>query len=85
MKTDAYFAGRQKYQYPQVSPFCQQIYSEDYLSLGDSVVVIREAIVRRPFRIFSSIYKLDYDLNEKLEELGFSRIYDSNSASGYRV
>jgi len=85
IKTDTYFAGGQKLRYPQVSSFCQQIYSEDYLSLRDSVVVIREAIVGRPFKIFSSIYKLDYDLNGKLDVLGFSRIYNSNSVSGYRL
>ncbi|WP_286859128.1 hypothetical protein [Methanosaeta sp. UBA356] len=85
IKTDEYLAGSQKFQYPPVSAFCQQIYSEDYLSLRDSIVVIRKSIVGRPFKIFSSIYKLDYDLNVKLEGLGFSRIYDSNGVSGYRA
>ncbi len=85
IKTDEYLAGSQKFQYPQVSAFCQQVYSEDYLSLADNIVVIREVTIGRPFKIFSSIYKLDYDLNAKLEELGFSRIYDSNSGSGYRA
>jgi len=83
IKTDEYFAGTQKFQNPQVSAFCQEIYSEDYLSLKESIVVIREAVVGRPFKIFSSIYKLDYDLNEKLDGLRFSRIYDSNAVSGY--
>ena len=83
VKTDEYLAGSQKFQYPQISAFCQQIYSEDYLSLRDGIVLIREAIVGRPFKIFSSIYKLDYDPNDKLDELRFSRIYDSNAVSGY--
>ncbi len=84
IKTDEYFAGSQKFQYPQVSAFCQQIYSNDYLSLRDHIIVIREVTVGRPFKIFSSINKLDYDLNAKLGGLGFSRIYDSNSGSGYQ-
>ena len=85
VRTDIYFAGSQAFQYPQLSSFCQNIYSEDYLSLRDDIVMVREAIVGRPFKIFSTIYKLDYDLNGKLERLGFSKIYDSNAVSGYRV
>lgn len=85
IKADRYLAGSQVFQYPQVSAFCQQIYAEDYLGLGDHIILVREAIVGRPFKIFSSIYKLDYDLSGKLEGLGFSQIYDSNSGSGYRL
>ena len=85
IKSDEYLAGSQKFQYLQVSAFCQQIYSEDYLSLRDCIVVIRKDIVGRPFKFFSSIYKLDYNLDTKLEGLGFSRIYDSNSGCGYRA
>jgi len=85
IKTDEYLAGSQKFHYPRVSAFCQQVYSEDYLSLADNIVVIREVTIGRPFKIFSSIYKLDYDLNTKLDGLGFSRIYDSNSGCGYRA
>lgn len=85
IKADGYFAGSQKYQYIQVSSFCQQIYSDDFISLRDHIVIVREAIVDRPFKVFSNIYRLDYDLNRKLEGLGFSRIYDSNSGSGYRL
>lgn len=84
IKTDSYLAGSQVFRYPQVSAFCQQIYSNDYLSLGDHIILVREAIVGRPFKIFSSIYKLDYDLNDKLDGLGFSRVYNSNSVSGYQ-
>ena len=47
--------------------------------------MIRDATVGRPFKLFSNIYRLDYDLNVKLDELGFSRIYDSNAGSGYRA
>jgi hypothetical protein len=84
IKSDAYFAGYPTIQYPQISAFCENIYSRDYLSLRDYITFIREDTVGKPFNLFSSIYKLEYDLNVKLDELGFSRIYDSNSGSGYR-
>lgn len=85
IKTDVYFAGFQALQHPQVSSFCQQIYTDDFFSMGDSLILIRKAIIGRPFKIFDNINKLDYDLNIKLERLGFSRIYDSNSGSGYHM
>lgn len=85
IKTDRYFAGSKVFQYPQVSAFCQQIYSENYLSLRNGIVMVREAIVGRSFQFYSGSYKLDYDLNDKLLGLGFSRIYDSNAGSGYRA
>ena len=84
IKSDVYFAGYPTIQYPQVSAFCENIYSRDYLSLRDYVTFIRKDTVGKPFKLFSSIYKLEYDLNVRLDELGFSRIYDSNSGSGYR-
>jgi len=85
IETDAYFVNCLDLQYPQISTFCQHLYSDDYLDLGDRILVVREVIVGRPFKIFSSIYKLDYDLNVKLDGLGFSRIYDSNAGSCYRL
>jgi len=85
IKTDAYFAGCQWFQYPQLSSLCQQVYSDDYLSLRGHIIVVREATIGRPFKFFSAIVKLDYDLNVKLDGLGFSRIYDSNSGSGYQA
>ncbi len=85
IKTDEYLAGSQKFQHPQVSAFCQQVYSNDYVSLSDHLIVTREVTIGRPFKIFSRIYRLDYDLNLKLDALGFSRIYNSNSGSGYQA
>lgn len=84
IKTDEYLAGSRRFQYPQVSAYCREIYSHDYLALKDQVVLIRGDTVGKPFKFFSSIYKLDYDLNMKLDEQGFSQIYDSNSVNGYR-
>ncbi|MDV4343031.1 hypothetical protein HL657_07550 [Methanoculleus sp. YWC-01] len=84
IKTDEYLAGSRRFQYPQISAFCKEIYSHDYVALKNQVVLIRKDTVGKPFKFFSSIYKLDYDLNMKLNEQGFSQIYDSNSVNGYR-
>jgi len=85
IKSDEYFAGIQNIQYPLVSSFSRQLHSNDFFDLNDHIITIREAIISKPFKLFSSQYKLDYDLNAKLDGQGFSRIYDSNSGSGYRA
>lgn len=84
IKADAYFVDTQFYQYFKLSSFCQQIYSNDFFNLRDEIIIIRKDIFNRPFMIYSTLYKLDYDLDTKLEGLEFSRIYDSNSVSGYQ-
>ena len=84
IKTDVYAAGYPTIQYPQISAFCENVYSRDYLILKDHIILIREETVGKPFKLFTSIYKLEYDLNVELDGLGFSRIYDCNSGSGYR-
>ncbi|MBE3089350.1 MAG: hypothetical protein IMZ41_03610 [Actinobacteria bacterium] len=48
-----------------------------------STIVIREEIVKEPFRLFGAIYKLNYDLKNSLEKQGFSLIYDCKSVFGY--
>lgn len=84
IKTDAYLAGHPTIQYPQISDYSEDIYSKRYFALRDHIIFIREATIGKPFTFFSTIYKLEYNLNVKMDELGFSRIYDSPSGSGYR-
>jgi hypothetical protein len=49
----------------------------------NSTIVIREEIVKEPFRLFGQTYKLNYDLKKSLEKQGFSRTYDCKSIFGY--
>jgi len=85
IKTDSYFAYSQKWEYPRFSTFCQELYSNNFHSLKNQIILVREVIVNKPFLFFSSIYKLDYNLNVKLEEWRFSLIYNSKSVKGYRL
>jgi len=83
IKSDYYLAGHPTIQYPQISAFCEEICSDDYLALENYMVFVREIIIGKPFKLFSNNYILEYDLNVKLDRLGFSRIYDSSSGSSY--
>lgn len=85
IKTDEYFAGTQKFEHSQVSAFSQQLYIGNYPGLKDHLVVTRKDTICKPFWFLGGIYTLDYNLNEKLETQGFSKIYDSGSGSGYQI
>ena len=46
-------------------------------------IIIRDQIVNNPFRLLGQRYKINYDPKENLYDQDFSKIYDSNSASGF--
>lgn len=48
-----------------------------------NILVIRNEIVKRPFRLFGQVYKLNYDPVKSLDIKGFSEIYDCTSVKGF--
>ena len=83
IKTDSYYANTQKY-YFNTEPFDTEMYTNNFLVLkGSSLVLVREYILNNPFTFKNSIKLLDYNLNKKLEELGFSNVYDNGPVKGY--
>ncbi len=83
IKTDAYYAHSQSNKYNNFKTFCNEIYQKNPDTLLDSFVLIRKAIIGKPFRLFSSILRLDYDPRILLDEYGFSQTYDCGSVGGY--
>ena len=49
---------------------------------GD-LILIRDAIRTGPFMFFSSIYKLDYNLDDMINAADFYRIYDNGQVYAY--
>jgi hypothetical protein len=49
----------------------------------NGIVVIREEIATKPFRLLGTIFKLNYDIYEILDAHSFSKVYMSNSANTY--
>lgn len=47
------------------------------------IIIIREKIVDKPFRLFGQPFKLNYDPKQSLNEQGFSKIYDCNSVTAF--
>lgn len=63
----------------------ERIYNGSLTIYSGEPILIREEIVNRPFQSIdgSTVYKLDYDPRETLTTQVFSKIYDSNSVSGF--
>lgn len=56
---------------------------KDFTDYSGSVILVRNEIVENPFKLLQSIYKLDYDPDNVLENQGFSKIYSSTGSNGY--
>lgn len=82
IKTDEYYAGSQKFKY-NFESFCDEIYQKNPNKLQNKLVLIRREIIGKPFKLFSSIIRLDYDPRTLLDEYIFSQIYDCGSVGGY--
>jgi hypothetical protein len=83
IKTDEYYAGSMKFTYHNFEAFCAEVYKKDLEKLEGKMVLIREEIVGKPFKLFSSIGKLNYDIKSELTRLEFSKVYDCKSVEGF--
>jgi hypothetical protein len=81
--TDGYCGDSQKFMYYNVSNFDDQISTRDVDRLHGTTVLVRKNILDKPFKLYSTTYKLDYNLVSALDAAHFSRIYDSDSVYGY--
>jgi len=83
--TDASFSGSQQYLPGKlIRPFGENFISGDLEGLASDTVLIRDAILNKPFLAYSSLIRLDYDSEQRLDSLAFSRIYDDGTVRGYR-
>ena len=69
--------------YSRIKSLDTSLITGEFERNGNIIVVIREEIVDKPFRLFGQPFKLNYDPRQSLNEQGFSKIYDCNSVSGF--
>ena len=82
--TDEYCVGTQKVVYPpNAKTFSREVIINKVDELHGNTVLIRKNILGKPFKVFSDINKLDYNLVSALDSARFSKIYDSYSVYGY--
>lgn len=84
IKTDEYFSSSLQNRRINTLAFDENLYSGDLEGLDSNTVLIRDAILNKPFKIFSNIFRLDYNIQNRLDALAFSRIYDDGAVQGYR-
>ena len=65
-----------------IGDITDNLYLGEYETI-EGLVVIRKEVREKPFRRRIGIFKIDYDPQEKLDNLNFNRIYDSNSVTAF--
>ncbi len=83
IKTDRYYADSQKWITNLTIPFDDEIYLRDYRGLSRDLVMVRSAVEDETFLLYSTPYRLDYNLSSDLSRAGFSQMYNSRTVKGY--
>lgn len=78
--TDKYLAQSQSFTYNTKS-FDDEVYNKKLYNLKGNLILIREDIINKPFRMYNSIVTLDYNLRTTYIEKGFNQVYDCGSAN----
>lgn len=82
IKTDDYYAGSQSYEY-KCEPFSNELYQNNTDELREDFVLLRKAIIGKPFKSFSTVANWDYNIESRLNKSLFSKTYNSGSVEGY--
>jgi hypothetical protein len=59
------------------------VYNNNITNTTNSMILIRNGIEEKPFIIFGSIYKINFNIGDLLKKNQFSVLYDSGSVKGY--
>ena len=80
--TDRYYSDSQQYVFNTTS-FGLELYNKNFDPLSRNFILIREQIIGKPFKLFESMFYLDYDPKCLLQDSKFSNVYDCGSVHGY--
>jgi hypothetical protein len=84
IRSDTYFSNTLVKKGIKTLPLNDTFYTGDLEGLASDTVLIRDVILSQPFLIHSSLIRLDYNLQNRMESLNFSRIFDDGTVQGYR-
>jgi len=82
-KSDVYHSNALRHMGYDAQPFCAEVATQDLQSMGGDLILIRDTIRRDPFMLFSTPYKLGYDLKSAMNVADFGQVYDSGSVYAY--
>lgn len=60
------------------------LWDEDFNNCDDCIILVREAIIDKPFQLYNSSYQLKYNPKTMLDQSAFVKIYDCNTVTGYQ-
>lgn len=82
-RSDVYYSNALGHMGYDTQTFCEEVAARDLQSMGGDLVLVRDTIRRDPFMLFSTPYKLGYDLKDAMNTADFSQIYDSGAVYAY--
>lgn len=85
MGTDKMYAKDMYWSGYKTSSICMGLYSKNFTAYNDKLLLIRNEILDKSFKLSNSCYKLDYDLEQLLANKKYSRIYNCNSVSCFSI
>lgn len=81
--SDPLFYYTQRWKIPNLEDMSEELDSRDFTNCGDDTILIREMIINKPMKLYSTIIKLEYNPNDLFSKLPFQKVYDSRSAYVY--
>lgn len=66
-----------------IQDISKNLESGAFSDIDDKMIMIRSTIIDKPFWCYRSVYKLNYNPKEKLEAIGYNKVYESSSLSGF--
>lgn len=60
------------------------LWDEDFNNCDDCIILIREAIIDKPFQLYNSSYQLKYNPKTMLDQSALLKIYDCDTVTGYQ-
>lgn len=71
------------YKTEKQSDISDKIIARDFANSDGLMILIRSEILEKPFEVLRSVSRLDYDLNNLLDENNYDKIYDCKSVAGF--
>ena len=82
-RSDVYYSNTLGYMGYDTQAFCGEVATQDLQDMKGDLVLVRDTIRRDPFMLFSTPYKLGYDLKDAMNIADFGQIYDSGAVYAY--
>jgi len=82
-RSDVYYSNTLGYMGYDTQAFCGEVATQDLQDMEGDLVLVRDTIRRDPFMLFSTPYKLGYDLKDAMNIADFGQIYDSGAVYAY--